>query len=434
MENKTPLVAVIGAGFAGLKVVKGLRKVPCRIMLVDRHNYHLFQPLLYQVATAALSPADIAYPIRRIFRSQKNVAVALGEVEFVDLAKSTFGGAQASIPFDYLVIAAGATHSYFGHDDWMPLAPGLKSIDDATNIRRKMLLAFEEAEYEADPVAMKSKLTFVIIGGGPTGVEMAGAIRDIAVNDMPRDFRSIDTAMACVILVQSGDRLLPGFPPELSERAKSDLESVGVQVRLNSRVTNVDADGVWMGDEQIRASTVLWAAGVQAPPLLKTLNVPTDKSGRVIVNADLSVPDHRNVFVIGDAALVKNPKSGEPVPGVAPAAMQMGEFVAKLLKAEIAATTPPPRPTFEYFDKGTMATIGKRRAVADIRGFKFGGIFAWLLWCFVHLSFLVSFRNRMWVMLSWIYEYFTHGREARLITGDIKVKIKKVRTDNMPMP
>lgn len=429
---KQPLVAVIGAGFGGLKLVQGLRRAPVRVTLVDRHNYHLFQPLLYQVATAALSPADIAYPIRRIFRTQQNVEVVLGELTHVDLAASTCGGDRATIKYDYLVLACGSTHSYFGHEEWKDIAPGLKTVDDATTIRRRVLLAFEGAEYEADDEARRAKLTFVVIGGGPTGVEMAGALREIAAKDIPKDFRSIDTTMARIILVQGGDRLLPSFSPELSARAQRDLESMGVQVRLNARVTNVDAEGIWIGDERLFAANVLWAAGVQAPAVMRSLGVPTDRSGRVIVNADLSIPGHPNAFVIGDAAAAKDAKTGEPIPGLAPAAMQMGKFVAKIIAIEADNPSPPPRPAFHYVDKGTMATIGTRRAVADIKGFKFGGFFAWTLWSLIHLTFLVSFRNKLWVLLNWIYQYITNGREARLITGDVKLNLKTVRNSESP--
>jgi len=429
MSERTPVVVVIGAGFAGLKVVLGLRKAPVRIILVDKHNYHLFQPLLYQVATAALSPADIAYPIRRIFRKQANVAVAMGDVQVIDLAKKEFGNAETRVPFDYLVVAVGSTHSYFGHEEWHTMAPGLKTIDDATEIRKRVLLAFEEAEYEADEEARRAKLTFVVVGGGPTGVEMAGALREIAANDIQRDFRSIDTKTSRILLVQGGDRLLPSFPQKLSDRAKADLEAMGVEVRLNARVTKVDDEGIWIGDERLRANNVIWAAGVQAPPLLKTLCVPLDKSGRVIVNPDCSVPGNPNVFVIGDAAAITDPATNQPVPGLAPAAMQMGRFVAKIIRSEVGSPTPPPRPAFHYVDKGTMATIGTRRAVADIKGFRFGGLFAWVLWSIIHLTFLISFRNKLWVMLNWMYQYFTMGREARLITGKAELKLHTVRVE-----
>lgn len=451
MPEKRPTVVVIGAGFGGLKAVQGLRKAPVDIVLIDRHNYHLFQPLLYQVATAALSPADIAYPIRRIFRNQKNVAVVLGEVEKIDLSNRRFGGERGMFPFDYLVLAVGATHSYFGNPEWARLAPGLKTIDDATELRRRMLMAYEEAEYEADEESRRAKLTFVVIGGGPTGVEMAGALREIAAETIQKDFRTIDTSTAQIILVQGAERLLPGFHPTLSAKAKSDLEAMGVQVRLDARVTQVDEEGVWIGEEQLRANNVIWAAGVQAMPLLKTLGVPTDRAGRVIVGPDLSVPGHPHVFVIGDAAAAKDDQSDQFLPGLAPVAMQAGKYVARIIRNELhavrgAAGSAPPtdgtghtaadaqamRKPFHYVDKGTMATIGKRRAIADIHGFKFSGFIAWVLWGVVHLMFLVSFRNRLWVMLNWMYEYFTNGREARLITGDARMNIRKIRTENAP--
>jgi NADH dehydrogenase len=427
MPAKRPVVVVIGAGFGGLQCALHLRKQPVDVVLIDRRNHHLFQPLLYQVATAALSPADIAYPIRRIFRKSPNVFVALGDVEQVDLAAKTYGGQGEIFNYDYLVLAVGATHSYFGHPEWEKFAPGLKTIEDATGIRRRLLLAFEEAEYEADEEARRAKLTFVIVGGGPTGVEMAGAMREIAANDIQRDFRHIDTKTTQIILVQGADRLLPSMDPKLGDRAKRDLESMGVKVRLNARVTNIDADGVWIGEEQLKSNNVLWAAGVQASPLLKTLGVPQDKSGRVQVGPDLSVPGHPEVYVIGDAAAVTDPKTNQPVPGLAPAAMQEGRYVAKLIAAELGGAKPTREP-FHYVDKGTLATIGVRRAVADIAGLKFGGLFAWLAWATVHLFFLVSFRNRLAVMFNWIGEYFSGTRDARLITGETRMQIKKLRT------
>jgi NADH dehydrogenase len=426
MPAKRPVVVIIGGGFGGLKCALNLRKQPVDVVLIDKKNHHLFQPLLYQVATAALSPADIAYPIRRIFRKAPNVHVALGEVEQVDLAAKTYGGQGETFNYDYLVLAVGATHSYFGHPEWAQFAPGLKTVEDATNIRRRLLLAFEEAEYEADDEARRAKLTFVIVGGGPTGVEMAGAMREIAANDIQRDFRHIDTKTTQIILVQGGDRLLPAMDPKLGERAKHDLEAMGVKVRLNARVTNIDADGVWIGDEQLKAHNVLWAAGVQASPLLKTLGVPQDNAGRVQVGPDLSVPGHAEVFVIGDAAAVTDPKTNQPVPGLAPAAMQEGRYVAKLIAAELNGSKSTREP-FHYVDKGTLATIGVRRAVADIAGLKFGGLFAWLMWALVHLFFLVSFRNRIAVMFNWVEQYFSGSREARLITGDTQMNIKKLR-------
>lgn len=420
-------LVVIGAGFAGINLVKGLRDQPLDIILIDKHNYHCFQPLLYQVATAALSAADIAYPIRRIFRSQKNVRVVLGEVEQVDLASRTISGGDATLQYDYLAICAGVTHSYFGNEKWQPLAPGLKSIDDATEIRRKMLLAFEAAELEQDEASRRAKLTFVVVGGGPTGVEMAGALREIAAVDIPRDFRNIDTTTSKIMLIQGGDRLLPQFHPDLSDRALSDLQEMGVEVRLDCRVTGVDETGIWMGTEHLPAENVIWAAGVQAPAMLKTLGVPTDKSGCIPVTPSLSLADHPEVFVLGDAASVIDGKTNQPVPGLAPAAIQMGKFAARIIRDEVKSGRPPggDRSAFVYRDKGTMATIGKRRAVADINGWRFAGVFAWLAWSLVHVMFLIGFRNKLFVMAGWTYDYFTNAREARLITGRFKLHLVK---------
>jgi NADH dehydrogenase len=420
---------IVGAGFAGINLAQQLRRVPVDIILVDRHNYHLFQPLLYQVATAALSPADIAHPIRRIFRHQPNVRVVLGEVDRVDLAARQVCGSGVCVDFDYLALCVGATHSYFGkEDEWRPIAPGLKDLDDATQIRRRVLLAFEEAELEDDEASRRAKLTFVVIGGGPTGVEMAGALREIAANDIQRDFRNIDTGTSRVILLQGGDRLLPTFPEELGERARHDLEAMGVEVRLKARVTNVEEGGVWIGEEFLPAESIIWAAGVQAPKLLGTLGVESDKSGRIVVGPDLSVPGHPTVFVVGDAAAATDSKTGQPVPGLAPAAMQMGRYVGSVIRDEVTrGALASSRQAFHYVDKGTLATIGKRRAVADIRGWKFGGIFAWLLWSLVHISFLVSFRSKIFVMAGWIYDYLMQGREARLITGSYRRRLRVPR-------
>lgn len=443
---------VIGAGFAGLNLVKGLRGLPIDIFLIDKHNYHCFQPLLYQVATAGLSPADIAYPIRRVFRNQSNVRVVLGEVERIDLQNRTVSGGEASVSYDYLAICVGVNHCYFGNEKWQPLAPGLKSIDDATEIRRKVLLAFEAAELEQDEASRRAKLTFVVVGGGPTGVEMAGALREIAAVDIQRDFRNIDTTTSRIMLLQGGDRLLPAMHPDLSARALKDLQEMGVEVRLDCRVTGVDEQGVWIGDEQLPAANVIWAAGVQAPAMLRTLGVPTDRSGRIVVGPDLSIPDHPEVFVLGDAGAVTDSATGQPVPGLAPAAMQMGKFAAKVIRAEVeaglsspavvtgptASTTAVDKQTsnaartprdlkFVYHDKGTMATIGKRRAVADIKGYRFGGIIAWLLWGVVHVMFLIGFRSKLFVMAGWIYDYVMNAREARLITGKFNLHLVKPR-------
>lgn len=438
---------IIGAGFAGLNLAKGLRNAPIDIFLVDKHNYHCFQPLLYQVATAAISPADIAYPIRRVFRKQQNVRVVLGEVEHVDLVNRTVGGGDTRLKFDYLAICVGVTHSYFGNEKWQPLAPGLKSIDDATEIRRKVLLAFEAAELEQDEASRRAKLTFVVVGGGPTGVEMAGALREIAAVDIPKDFRNIDTATSKVMLIEGGERLLGALHPDLSARALKDLQEMGVEVRLKCHVTGVDEEGIWIGQEHLPADNVVWAAGVQAPRLLKSLDVEKDRAGRVKVGPDLTLPGHSNVFVLGDAASAIDGKTGKPVPGLAPAAMQMGKFAAKIIRDEIEASRPeqalaigtpsspasngsaarPERPKFAYHDKGTMATIGTHRAVADINGWRFGGVLAWFMWCFVHVMFLIGFRNKVFVMAGWFYDYVLSAREARLITGKFKLRVVRPR-------
>jgi len=422
-------ILVIGAGFAGLRVVQGLARVDANVVLIDRHNYHLFQPLLYQVATAALSPADIAFPIRRIFRSQKNVVCVLGNISDIDLGRMsvTVDNSQ-EIDFDYLVVAAGATHSYFGKEDWVSNAPGLKSVDDAILIRKRILLAFEEAENEFDEFAQRAKLTFVIVGGGPTGVELAGALRQIAVQEIQKDYRHIDTSTARVILVEANDRVLKSFDRSLSAHAARDLEKLGVELRLNSRVTSIDEQGVVVGDERIDANNVFWAAGVLASPLGQALGVPLDRSGRVIVEPDLSVPQHPRVFVAGDLASVTNSKNNQPVPGVAPAAMQMGTYIGKIIRNEIVSNARvADRPPFAYWDKGSMATIGKAKAIADINGWKFTGFFAWLIWSLVHLMFLVTFRSKVSVMFNWVYTYLFQSTSARLITGDFKPQIRKFR-------
>lgn len=431
MAERVPNIVVVGAGFAGLKVVQGLKKARANVALFDRHNYHLFQPLLYQVASAALSPADIAFPIRRIFRKQCNVQVVMAEVESIDLDRKTIHSQGVDQDYDYLVVCAGSTHSYFGKDEWAKLAPGLKTVDDATAIRKRILTAFEEAENELDEASRRAKLTFVIVGGGPTGVELAGALREIAVNDIQRDFRNIDTSSARVMLVEANDRLIKQFDPKLSERAKSDLERMGVEVRLGGRVTEVDESGLRIGEgERIDTPNVFWAAGVQAASITKTLKgVELDRAGRVKVLPDLSVPGHPEVFVCGDLASVEDVKKKSPVPGLAPAAMQMGKHVAKLLREEVARGPKPPaqREAFEYWDKGTMATIGKNKAVADIQGFKFGGFIAWVMWSLIHVMFLVSFRNKLAVMATWGWNYLFNGRPARLITGKQLPRIRKVR-------
>ena len=420
---------VIGAGFAGLRVVQGLAHVPVNVVLLDRHNYHLFQPLLYQVATAALSPADIAFPIRRIFRSQKNVSCVLGNVTQIELSRKclTIDNSQ-EIDFDYLVIATGATHSYFGKEDWLSNAPGLKTIDDALYIRKRILLAFEEAENELDESAQRAKLTFVIVGGGPTGVELAGALRQIAVKEIQKDYHHVDTSTARVMLVEANERVLKSFHPDLSARALRDLQKLGVEIRLNARVTAVSDEGIMIGEERIDANNVFWAAGVLASPLGKSLGVELDRAGRVIVKSDLSIPGYTNVFIAGDLASATNLENNQPVPGVAPAAMQMGTYIAKIIAQEILAKRPVEnRPPFAYRDKGSMATIGKAKAIAEIQGWRFTGFVAWLLWSLIHLMFLITFRAKVFVMLNWGYTYIFQSSGARLITGEFKPRIRKFR-------
>lgn len=431
MGERVPNIVVVGAGFAGLNLVKGLKKARANVAIFDRHNYHLFQPLLYQVASAALSPADIAFPIRRIFRKQCNVQVVMGEVEKVDLDRKVIVAQGVEQDYDYLVLAAGSTHSYFGKDEWAKVAPGLKTVDDATQIRKRILTAFEEAENELDPASRRAKLTFAVVGGGPTGVELAGALREIAVNDIQEDFRNIDTSSARVLLIEANDRLIKQFAPVLSERAKKDLERMGVELKLNARVTEVDANGLRVGEgERIDTPNIFWAAGVQASPLGKSLKgVDLDRAGRVKVLPDLSVPGHPEVFVAGDLAAVEDVKTKAGVPGLAPAAMQMGKHIAKVLREELKHGRKPPaeRAAFVYWDKGTMATIGKNKAVADIKGLRFGGFIAWMMWGLIHVMFLVSFRSRIAVMWSWTWNYLLNGRPARLITGEQRPAIRQFR-------
>ena len=428
MPKRLTNVVVIGAGFGGLHCCRGLRKVPVNIALFDRNNYHLFQPLLYQVATAALSPADIAFPIRSIFSKQKNVDCVLQEVQGIDLAKGCINAGDLCIDYDYLVIAAGATHSYFGHDEWEKYAPGLKRVEDALEIRKRILLAYEEAEHEMDESARRAKLTFVVVGGGPTGVELAGALREIAVEEIQKDYRNIDTSTARVLLVEANERVLKNMHPTLSEKAKQTLLKMGVEVRLDGRVTLIDEGGVQIGDERIGANNVFWAAGVKANPLGKTLGVPLDRAGRVTVNADLSLPGFPNVFVIGDLASATDAKTHQPVPGLAPAAMQMGDHVAKIIRQQVTAGVKvEDRIPFAYWDKGTMATIGKAKAVADIQGWKFSGLLAWFMWSGIHLLFLIGFRSKVLVLINWIYNYTFDSKGARLITGDFKPRVTRMR-------
>ena len=410
-----PKVVIIGGGFGGLWAAKALANKAVQVTLIDRKNHHVFQPLLYQVATAVLSPGEIAQPIRRILHKYKNIEVILGEaVGFDKESNVVILGDGARVEYDYLILAAGARHSYFGHDDWETAAPGLKTLEDAVEIRRRVLLAFELAERDAYLTGKQRDLNFVVIGGGPTGVELAGAIADIARQALAKDFMAIDTRKTHVVLFEGSDRVLGTFHVDLSESAKRQLEMIGVDVRLNSFVKEIEPGRVKVGDEWIDCDVVLWATGVAASPLGKLLGVDTDKAGRVLVEKDLSLQGHKNIFVIGDmASLLMD--DGEPVPGVSPAAMQMGAATAENIVNELAGK---PRKNFQYWDKGTMATIGRSKAIAEAAGLKFKGFIAWLMWLFLHVFFLIGFRNRLAVMFSWFWAYLTRERSARLITGD----------------
>jgi NADH dehydrogenase FAD-containing subunit len=409
-----PHVVVRGAGFAGLTAVKALAGVPCRITLVDRRNYHLFQPLLYQVATAALSPADIATPIRSILRHQRNVSVLMARVDGIDRAnrKVMFGG--KSVDYDYLIVATGARYAYFGRDDWEQVAPGLKKVDDATQIRHRLLLAFERAESTEDAAQRRGLLTFVVIGGGPTGVEMAGAIAELAKHALVDDFRSIDPAQARVVLVEAGPRLLPAFPETLSAEAAQALTKLGVEIMVGRPVTDCGRTSVTVGNQVIPSRTVVWAAGVAASPAARWLCADKDRSGRVIVEPDLSVPGTAEVFVVGDTANVTLP-NGNTVPGLAPAAKQMGAYVARVIRARIVRGHPPA--AFRYRHMGSLATIGRAAAVADFGQVRLKGRMAWLLWGAIHVGFLNTYRSRTQVALQWLWAYFTYQRGARLITA-----------------
>ncbi|MBL8182406.1 MAG: NAD(P)/FAD-dependent oxidoreductase [Blastocatellia bacterium] len=410
-----PKVIIIGGGFGGLWAAKTLANQPVEVTLFDRKNHHVFQPLLYQVATAVLSPGEIAQPIRRILAKVKNTEVILGEaVSFDNDAKTVTLNDGSTIGYDYLIVAAGARHAYFGHDDWETSAPGLKTLEDAVEIRRRVLLAFELAERDAYLTGKQRQLNFVVVGGGPTGVELAGAIADIARQALAGDFKAIDTRKTNVILFEGSDRVLGSFGPELADSAKRQLEQIGVDVRLNSFVNEIDPGRVKVGDEWVECDVVLWATGVAASPLGKALGVETDNAGRVLVEPDLSLKYHPNVFVIGDMASLTQ-ENGEPVPGVSPAAMQMGTLTANNILAELKGK---PREKFTYWDKGTMATIGRSKAIAKAAGMQFKGFIAWLMWLFLHVFFLIGFRNRLSVMFSWFWAYLTRERSARLITGD----------------
>ncbi|HEV7238004.1 MAG TPA: NAD(P)/FAD-dependent oxidoreductase [Thermoanaerobaculia bacterium] len=409
-----PHIVIIGGGFAGLYTARGLNGVEADVTVVDQHNYHLFQPLLYQVATAALNPSDIATPIRGILRRQKNVHVILGEAKSIDVnAKRVQLADGGSLAYDHLVIATGATHSYFSHPEWERVAPGLKTIDDALEIRRRVLLAFEAAERESDPVTQRAWLTFVVIGAGPTGVELAGALSEIARKTLVRDFRNFNPESARVVLLEGKERVLPLYPPDLSENAREQLTKLGVEVITNAVVTDVSETEVRMGERAIFTRTILWGAGVQASPLAKSLGVPLDRAGRVLVEPDLTIPGHKDVFVIGDLAAVEQ-HDGSFVPGVAPAAIQEGQHTAMNLDRAVEGQ---PLRAFKYNDKGSLATIGRAAAVADLGRLHFGGFFAWMAWLLIHIFFLIGFRNRFLVITQWAWAYFTYQRGARLITG-----------------
>ena len=434
-----PRLVIIGAGFAGLTLARALNRAPLQITLLDRRNHHLFQPLLYQVATASLSPADIAWPIRKVLSRQRNARVLLGEAVRIDAARRVVVLTDGEVPYDILALCAGVSHSYFGHEQWAPLAPGLKSVEDAVEIRRRFLLAFEAAEREEDPAARRARLTFIVVGGGPTGVELAGAMIEIARRAIPADFRSIDTASARIVLVEGSPRLLAAYPPDLSARAKRDLEQLGVEIILGRHVTAIDERGVSIGDERIEARNVLWAAGVAAGPLAATIGPATDRAGRLGVNPDLTLPDHPEIFVLGDLAVHIDPRTGLPVPGIAPAAMQMARHAARVIRSRAAGSRATGVPAlghtsanhpqvselpFTYHDKGMLATIGRARAVGVIGSLHLRGLLAWLLWAVVHISYLISARSRIVVMYQWAWEYLLFQRGARLIIGDTNLHLR----------
>ncbi len=409
-----PHVVIIGGGFGGLSAAKALRRTNADVTVIDRTNHHLFQPLLYQVATASLSSSDVTAPIRHILHRQKNTEVILGEVQAIDVERRTVSidSPGHELHYDYLIVASGSRHAYYGHDDWEPLAPGLKALEDAFEMRRQFLLAFEMAEKEQDEAERDAYLTFVIVGGGPTGVELSGAISTIAKKGLYRDFRHIDTRQARVILLEGGPRILPSFPEDLAAAARRSLDDLGVQVRTASIVTEIETDAVCIGNERISAKTVFWAAGNAASPLGRMLGGPVDTAGRVVVNPDLSVPGHPEIFVVGDLALVSR-KDGRPVPGVSPAAIQEGRAAATNIRRILWRQGTKP---FRYFNKGDLAVIGRSRAIADFGKVRFSGRIAWLLWLFVHIMYLVGFRNRVSVFIQWAYSYLTYQGGARVIT------------------
>jgi NADH:ubiquinone reductase (H+-translocating) len=415
-RKKTPRVVIVGGGFGGLYAAKELANQPVSMILLDRTNHHLFQPLLYQVATAGLSPGDIAQPIRHILKHAENLEVVLANVDRIDIAEKAVVCTDRKVPYDYLIVSAGARHSYFGHDEWEQFAPGLKNLEDVLELRRRILSAFEAAEIAETPAERQKALTFVVVGAGPTGVEMAGAIAELAHKSLADDFHHVDPKDARIVLVDAAPRVLPAFTPGLSDSALKQLEQLKVEVRTGVMVKDVGPEGVHVGDELIPARTIVWAAGNVASPLGKSLGVELDRAGRVKVNEDLTIPGHPEIFVIGDMALFTY-QTGEPLPGVCPVAMQMGRQAAKNILAAIEGR---PMLPFHYRDKGQMATIGRNRAIADLKVIRFGGFFAWLSWLFIHLIFLIGFRNQVFVFFQWMWAYLTYARGARLIYGVFK--------------
>jgi len=409
-------IVIVGCGFGGLFAARALSRTPADVLVIDRNNYHLFQPLLYQVASAALAPADIAQPIRTILRYQRNARVMLARVDAVDLAARRVIADGMDVSYDYLVLAPGAVDNYFGHEDWRDFAPGMKAIEEATFIRSRLLRSFEIAEIEADPAERAAHLTFIIVGGGPTGVELAGAIKELAVDVIPRDYRVVDTRMARVILIEAGARVLPALHPDSSARALRQLRALNVEVRLGAPVTQVLADGVEAGGERLHSYNVIWTAGVHAAPLTASLGVPLGPAGRVKVAPDCSLPGHPEVFVIGDAAWLIDAARGAPVPGVSQGALQMGRYVARIIDAEVLGKNSARAHGFRYRDLGSMATVGKSRAVVELGRLRFGGLLAWFAWMVLHITVLIGFRNRLAVLSSWIYSYVFFRRGSRLIT------------------
>ncbi len=414
MASHRPHVVIVGGGFAGLYAAKALSRAPVRVTLIDRRNHHLFQPLLYQVATAGLSAIDIGAPIRQILRRARNTTVLMAHVLGVDMASRRISlSTGRSIDYDYLIIATGASHSYFGHGDWQRVAPGLKTIEDALEIRRRILVAFERAEMEEDAIARQAWLTFVVIGAGPTGAELAGAVAELARHTLVREFRRFDPSQAHILLLEGGKRVLPSYPPDLSKRARRQLERLGVEVQTEALVTDIDSAGVGVDQRRIAARTVLWAAGVEASPLGSSLGVPLDRVGRVKVQADLTVPGHPEVFVVGDLAYLE--QDGQPIPGIAPAAIQQGRHAVRNIRRHLSGK---PLETFRYRDRGSMATLGRSAAVAEIGRLHLSGLPAWLSWLCIHIFFLIGYRNRLVVLFEWAKSYLTFQRSARLILDE----------------